>query len=158
MTASLRGSSSCVLSRVFFNTRCYVCSSHTMLSQTMCEKLEKEVDSRLTIRAERLWSFRFCDSVSFSFNSSPLFKKLMIVFPQSTKLYWIPSGLAAVAQKCRVSQQLWTHYCSCTWQGEKNSFVLSLLGSTIASSNSFSNSTLQVKIVACDARKLDDRR
>ena len=32
--------------------------------QTMCEKLEKEVDSRLTIRAERLWSFRFCDSVS----------------------------------------------------------------------------------------------
>ena len=27
-------------------------------------KLEKEVDSRLTIRAERLWSFRFCDSVS----------------------------------------------------------------------------------------------
>ena len=43
-----------------------------MLSQTMCEKLEKEVDSRLTIRAERLWSFRFCDSVSFPFTHPPL--------------------------------------------------------------------------------------
>ena len=27
--------------------------------ETMCDKLENEVESRLTIRAERLWSFRF---------------------------------------------------------------------------------------------------
>ena len=39
-------------------------SNQSLCLQTMCEKLEKEVDSRLTIRAERLWSFRFCDSVS----------------------------------------------------------------------------------------------
>ena len=26
--------------------------------ETMCDKLENDVDSRLTIRAERLWSFR----------------------------------------------------------------------------------------------------
>ena len=39
----------------------------------MCEKLEKEVDSRLTIRAERLWSFRFCDSVSCQFHTSTIF-------------------------------------------------------------------------------------
>ena len=38
----------------------------------MCEKLEKEVDSRLTIRAERLWSFRFCDSVSCQFHTSTI--------------------------------------------------------------------------------------
>lgn len=31
--------------------------------EQMCHKLENEVDTRLTIRAERLWSFRFCDSV-----------------------------------------------------------------------------------------------
>ncbi|MCP3659038.1 MAG: hypothetical protein GY830_01450, partial [Bacteroidetes bacterium] len=30
----------------------------TLGVQTMCAKLEQEVDSRLTIRAERLWSFR----------------------------------------------------------------------------------------------------
>ena len=30
--------------------------------ETMCDKLENEVESRLTIRAERLWSFRFAFS------------------------------------------------------------------------------------------------
>jgi hypothetical protein len=29
--------------------------------ETMCDKLENEVESRLTIRAERLWSFRFVE-------------------------------------------------------------------------------------------------
>ena len=31
--------------------------------ETICDKLENEVDSSLTVKAERLWSFRFCDSV-----------------------------------------------------------------------------------------------
>lgn len=70
--------------------------------ETMCAKLEQEVDSRLTIRAERLWSFRFCDSV---------------------------------------------------WQLLlKNVEFLSNTGHTVA------HVPGKVKIVACDARKLDDRR
>ncbi len=31
--------------------------------EAMCDKLENEVDTRLEMRSERLWSFRFCDSV-----------------------------------------------------------------------------------------------
>jgi len=70
--------------------------------ETMCEKLEQEVDSRLTIRAERLWSFRFCDSV---------------------------------------------------WQLLlKNVEFLSNTGHMVA------HVPGKVKIVACDARKLDDKR
>jgi hypothetical protein len=31
--------------------------------ETICDKLENDLENRLTIRAEKLWSFRFCDSV-----------------------------------------------------------------------------------------------
>ena len=34
--------------------------------ETMCDKLENEVESRLTIRAERLWSFRLVNRYVFS--------------------------------------------------------------------------------------------
>jgi len=31
--------------------------------ETICHKLEHEVDTSITVKADRLWSFRFCDSV-----------------------------------------------------------------------------------------------
>eukprot|EP00088_Acartia_fossae_P003271 TRINITY_DN11369_c0_g1_i1.p1 TRINITY_DN11369_c0_g1~~TRINITY_DN11369_c0_g1_i1.p1 ORF type:complete len:111 (+),score=23.74 TRINITY_DN11369_c0_g1_i1:39-371(+) len=30
---------------------------------TICDTFENQVDNSLTLRADRLWSFRFCDSV-----------------------------------------------------------------------------------------------
>ena len=77
----------------------------------MCEKLEKEVDSRLTIRAERLWSFRFCDSVSCQFHTStifptnPTFHMLCIIHHSYIRKVLLESfddlsGVAAFAEKC----------------------------------------------------------
>lgn len=31
--------------------------------ETICDTFQNNVDNRLVMRAERLWSFRFCDSV-----------------------------------------------------------------------------------------------
>jgi hypothetical protein len=31
--------------------------------ETICDTLQNQVDNRLIMRADRLWSFRFCDSV-----------------------------------------------------------------------------------------------
>jgi hypothetical protein len=70
--------------------------------ETICDTFQDQVDQNLTLRADRLWSFRFCDSV---------------------------------------------------WQLLlKNVEFLSSNGSVVASVKG------KVKIVACDARKPDNRR
>lgn len=70
--------------------------------ETIYDKLENEVETNLTVRADRLWSFRFCDSV---------------------------------------------------WQLLlKNVEFLSTSGQPVVKVDG------KVKIVACDARKLDDKR
>ena len=89
-------------------------SNQSLCLQTMCEKLEKEVDSRLTIRAERLWSFRFCDSVSrqyLNFNHESWFGFILS-----------PIGVAAFTEERRVPQQHWPHCCSCTRKGTNQQY------------------------------------
>lgn len=87
--------------------------------ETICDKLENEVDSSLTVKAERLWSFRFCDSVW-----QLLLKN--VEFVSST-------GQPVVKVDGKVRR------------------ILSLSSQSL-------NDLFQVKIVACDARKLDDKR
>ena len=58
--------------------------------ETMCDKLENEVESRLTIRAERLWSFRLVGG---------LYCRELQLLIQILRFC-----LAAAVEKCRVPQ------------------------------------------------------
>ena len=65
--------------------------------ETVSDKLENDIEDRLTIKAEKLWSFRWSLTTRFIF---PLWR----LSPQVLRLC-----LATVAEKCRVHFPNWGH-------------------------------------------------
>ena len=61
--------------------------------ETICHKLEHEVDTSITVKADRLWSFR-----------SDKFGKQTVLFYCYVQILWL--SLAAFAKKCGIFKLL----------------------------------------------------